>query len=244
MKYYSLKIKSFNPEIKDELSDGPKIYPSANGEKISNSNGYLSVGGKFGKIFFEKTVDDAPIFDYFYLYNLTYQKEYDWILLDAYSYIGQNVPSCRGFLVSEKLKRLLEKFDISEPFRFYESRLMFKGKKLKYYIFHLAQNEWENLIFNECEYFEINSSDSLKKIPLQISNSKEFKALFKQYKGKTSKLNWKLTIKNYSDIFYMPFIEKGGYIISETLKNEIIKNDLIDFEIEELENVKFKIKSA
>ncbi|WP_339847135.1 hypothetical protein [uncultured Dokdonia sp.] len=105
-----------------------KEYPQANGEKITNSNGYLSSTGNIGKIKFENYVDDAPIFDYFYLYSTSYQKEYDWILLDAYSYIGQNTPSARGFLVSKKFKDILEQFNIAQPFRFYESMLMYRGE--------------------------------------------------------------------------------------------------------------------
>lgn len=237
MNYYSLKLRLWDTSILDEHSDGPKVYPQANGDRISNNNGYLSKGGNFGKIFFENVVDNAPVFDYFHLYSLSYQKEYDWILLDAYSYIGQNVPSCRGFLISERLKNMLEQFEISKPFRFYKSKLMFQGKKLPYYIFHLAQNEWNNLIFESSKYLELNENGNLTQLSVSVRNRKEFKFLFKESKNK--QLIWKLKLKQHSDIFYFPFIDKGGYVISEKLKNRINELGFKGFQITKLDKVEF-----
>lgn len=227
MKFYQLKLSSRNESIKDELSEGPKIYPQANGSKITNSNGYLSKGGEFGKIFFENYVDNAPIFDYFFLYSLSYQKEYDWILLDAYSYIGQNVPSARGFLVSKRLKEILEQFEIAQPFRFYESKLMYQGEKLEYYIFHLAQNEWKEFDFKESSFF--SNDDELN---VKVASNRELKKLIKSEPN----IKMNLVLKNQYDIFYF---SQFNYVISESLKNKIEKNKILGLEFTELKNVNF-----
>lgn len=241
MKYYSLKLKLWSQHIVDPLSGGPKVYPRANGDKVSNSGGFLTKSGAPGKIFFDKFVDDQPVFDYFYLYNSTYATEYDWILLDAYAFIGQNVPNCRGFLVSERFKEILESMILSQPFRFYESKLMYQSQKHKYHIFHLAHNEWNNIIFEECKYFNMEANNVEVQLLEKIESREAFKALSKRHKNT---LKWHLTLKCYSDIFYFPYIDKGGYVISEKLKNKILRSGLEAFEITEIDKVEFAIKSA
>lgn len=228
MKYYQVKLSSRNESIKDELSEGPKIYPKANGSKITNSDGYLSSGGSFGKIFFENYVDDAPVFDYFFLYSLSYQKEYDWILLDAYGYIGQNVPSARGFLISKKLKEILEQFEIAQPFRFYESKLMYQGEKLEYYIFHLAQNEWKEFDGSQSSFY-LND----KKLDIKVTSNRELKKLMKSEPD----LKMRLVLKNQSDIFYF---SQFNYVVSEVVKDKLEELNISGFEFIELSNVKFE----
>lgn len=73
MKYYQLKLCSRNENIKDELSEGPKIYPKANGSKISNSNGYLSKGGgNSGRYFLKIMLMMHPyLITFFYTVYLT-----------------------------------------------------------------------------------------------------------------------------------------------------------------------------
>lgn len=227
MKYYQLKLSSRNENIKDELSEGPKIYPKANGSKITNSNGYLSSGGSFGEIFFENYVDDAPVFDYFFLYSLSYQKEYDWILLDAYGYIGKNVPSARGFLVSKKLKEILEQFKIAQPFRFYESKLMYQGEKLEYYIFHLAQNEWKEFNSSKSSFY-LND----EKLDASVTSNRELKKLMKSEPS----LKMDLVLRDQSDIFYF---SQFNYVVSELLKNKLEELNISGVEFTELNNVNF-----
>jgi len=227
MKYYSLKLKLWDDSVLDDRTKDPKVYPRANGDRISNNNGFLTTSGNFGKIYFENYVDEAPVFDYFYLYNLTSQKEYDWILLDAYDYIGQNIPSCRGFLVSKKFKETLERFEIAKPFRFYESRLMYQGEKLEYYIFHLAQNEWNE--FNpKLSSFHTDG----QKLEGVIKGNRELKKILRIHPN----VNMKIHLNELFDIF---FFAQFGYVISENLKTEIEKMGLNDFEFIKLENVDF-----
>lgn len=231
MKHYILKLKHWNNGILDEESEGVKVYPRANGDKISNSNGFLSRGDEPGIIYFENYVDDAPVFDYFYLYNSTYQKEYDWILLDAYSYIGQNVPSCRGFLVSEKLKQLLEQFKIAQPYRFYKSKLKYQGQKLDYYIFHLAQNEWSEFNYDLSSFYVDD-----KKIDINVLGNRDLKKVLKEFPN----LKMEIHLNYYSDIFYFAHF---GYIVSEDLKNAIQTAKLLDFEFSEIHNASFFFKN-
>ncbi len=232
MRYYKL-IFNFHNETLDPDSYGPKIYPSANGTRIINNNGFLSTFENQGKIYFENIVDDAPIFDYFYLYNSTYQKEYDWILLDSYSFIGNNIPQIRGFLVSQKFKDVLEKFVIAKPYRFYESFLMYQGKKLTYYIFHLAQNEWKEYNSEISDFFQNGKL-------IKVKSNKDLKQLVHDGKFIEPNSSARIIMNNFADIFYFA---RFGYIISENLRDEIIKHDLLDFDFIPIENISFEFKN-
>jgi hypothetical protein len=238
MNYYSLVLKYHNETI-DLDSSGPKIYPRANGTTIKNAKGYFRENGINGSIFFGNFVDEAPIFDYFHLYNLTYKKEYDWILLDAYSFIGETTFQGRGFLISKRFKTLLEKFNIGKPYRFYESKLMYEGTKLEYYIFHLAQNEWEEINPNKCCYFVEKDGNRIK-IEQTVSNFNELKTVIRDAKTEEKQIFMSLNFKNYSDIFYFP---NYGYIISENLKNEMEKEGILDFEYKLIENATFEFEN-
>jgi len=227
MKFYTLKLKHWDDNIMDEESEGHKVYPRANGKYNKNADGYFWKNGVDGKINFGSYVDDAPLFDYYFLYNSTYQREHDWILLDAYSFIGPNSLSGRGFLVSERFKQLLEQFTIAKPYRFYESRLMYQGKKLVYHIFHLAQNEWNEFNQEQSSFFiEEEELDET------VSSNRELKKLIKA----NPNLKMKIHLNEFSDIFYF---SQFGYVVSEDLKIEIEQNELLDFKFIELQNVNF-----
>lgn len=231
MKYYKLTLKIHN-ETLDPDSPGFKVYPCANGEKVSNGKGYFWDGVNNGKIHFEKTADDTPIFDYYYLYNSSYQKEYDWILLDSYRIDGPNSLSGRGFMVSERLKTVLEQFKIAKPYRFYPAYLMYQGNKLLYYIMHLANYEWNEFDI-ECSTFEIG------KEKFNVTNERDFRKFTRAVKENSKPWRAKIGLEFSSDLFYFSHI---GYIVSEDLKNSITQVTSSDFEFELLTNYTFEFK--
>lgn len=142
------------------------------------------------------------------------------------------MPSARGFLVSKKLKEVLEQFNIAKPFRFYESKLMYQGEKLEYYIFHLAQNEWK----------EFNSSQSAfylndERLDVSITSNRELKKLMKSEPN----IKMNLVLKNQSDIFYF---SQFNYVVSELLKNKLEELNISGFEFTELNNVNFNFTNT
>lgn len=231
MKFYSLKLKLWDDKIIDAKSNNPRVYPCANGSRIINSGDYL---GQAGRIHLSNYVDDAPVFDYFYLYNLSYQSEFDWILLDAYSFAGQNIPSIRGFLVSEKFRQVLNNFKVAKPFRFYKSKLMYKGEKLDYYIFQLAQDEWKELDFEE-SVFHLNG----ERLDIKVTSNREFKKLLADAKVQTNELSVNFELNEFADIF---FFSQYNIVVSENLMSEMIGAELKDFEFHPLVGVNFHFK--
>jgi hypothetical protein len=84
-----------------------------------------------------KILLDAPVFDYFILRNYDEHIFADTHIMDVHSFIGEG-SQIIGWFVSEDLKLLLENFNIAQPYYFYLSKLLYKGKKLDYYIFQFA----------------------------------------------------------------------------------------------------------
>jgi hypothetical protein len=234
MRFYKLELKLWDDKVIDQKSNGSKVYPQANGEKISNSDDYLGINGK---IRLGNYVDTAPVFDYFYLYNSSYRTEYDWVLLDAYSFIGGNTPSIRGFLISEKFKHILDGFIIAKPYRFYASKLMYQGKKLDYFIFHLAQDEWKEFQAEKSSFYSVENGER-KKLDVVIRGNRDLKKLMGSYEN--GALTMDLHMPEYADVF---FFSQFNYVVSERLKKAMEKGGVEGFGFEPLESVSFNFTS-
>ncbi|MBT1700438.1 hypothetical protein KK083_26360 [Fulvivirgaceae bacterium PWU4] len=231
MNFYSLKLKLWDDSEIDRKSESPRVYPQANGGKIFNARGFLGINGK---IHMTDYVDETPVFDYFYLYNLSSQREDDWILLDAYAFAGQNYPLIRGFLISEKFRQVLLSCKIADPSRFYKSKLMYKGEKIDYYIFHLAQDEWMNFHSHESAFYFDD-----KRIDVLIDSNASLKNLISDAKNQQKDLSMNLVLKDYADIF---FFSQFNYVVSEMLKQKMESEGLKGISFTYLENVNFQFK--
>ena len=222
MKYYKIQIQSLY---------GDRISSSANGKNIKNAEYYFDKIGK-GEI-----VSGAPLFDYFYLESIDKREYWECQLNDIHDFIGEG-SQIPGWLVSEKLKILLEKFIVTEPYFYYPSKLLYKGEKLNYYIFQFTGIK----IFTETlSYINFNKSifyDPIKKGNVMVGNSDEFISKYKKiYKanGYDNKLkNKKIVLKENLD-----FIPLGTFmsdnIISERLKQTIEAKGIKGFEFSEIE---------
>ncbi|MBD2701853.1 hypothetical protein IC229_14480 [Spirosoma sp. BT702] len=86
--------------------------------------------------------DNVPVFDYFVLKQLyaDRKRKYDWILLDVYSTALSKTFLIinDGLLVSEKFKNIFESFKVPHH-KFYPAFLMYKGNKLRYYLFRMGE---------------------------------------------------------------------------------------------------------
>lgn len=102
---------------------------------------------------------------------------------------------------------------------------------MKYFIFHLAQNEWENFNSLKSTFFSNNHS-----IGVNINSNRNLKNLIKKH----PELNMNIVLKDYSDIFYF---SQFGYIVSERLRGAIEVAGLKDFEFIEMSNIRFMFEN-
>ena len=138
MKYYVIKVKSnFNEE--------DRILGRANGENVPNGKYFFEQMGK-GEI-----IKDAPIFDYFHLESFDKREYWEWRLQDVHEYIGVG-SIISGWYISDDFKILLDNFIIASQYYFYETRLLFKREKLKYWIFQFPIEPLKNIDFQESTF--------------------------------------------------------------------------------------------
>lgn len=227
MTHYSLKNKLWDTK--------KRVYPYANINEFKNAE-YFFGNGEIdfqSQIDYFNFLDTTPIFDYFILWNLSEEREDDWALLDTYVFFGKSMPTIRGYLVSKEFKIILEGFKIASPYRFYSSKLKFQDSKLDYYIFQMAWDEWKEYDFERSKYYE-KINDNWIELDIKVSNSRDFRQIYKLWKGDKGKYKMDIVLKNKYDIFYIQFL---GFIVSEELKREIINNNITGIELNEFQNI-------
>ncbi|GIZ16109.1 imm11 family protein [Capnocytophaga catalasegens] len=219
MKYYKITDKSLDLEQKSKglVAD----IPSANGEFVPNGAFYFDRMGE------REIIEDAPIFDYFHLQSFGEKKDWEWRLQDVHGfiYVGSIIT---GWYISDKLKTLLEKFKIAPKYHFYETRLLYKGEKLKYWIFQFPIEGFDNYNYEKSEYFIDNQR------VLGIKTAEEYDNYdYKIWKETKKKIEWrKIVLKDNFDIVNT---WHGDIIVSEALKQTIEENNITGFEFSELD---------
>lgn len=224
MRFFEFRLRYSDPEVPDKESSGNKVFPQASGINLSTG---AEMFKHDGRIYQFNYTDDAPVFDYFTLISISHKGESDWILNDVIAFAGSKYPMIRGYLVSPKFKNLIEKFKISFPFRFYQSKLLYKKHKQDYYIFQMAQNDWENYIFDESEYYYRRGEEKVR-IDSKIRQPTDFKKTLRDFHDKKESLIINAHLKEYFDIFYLSGV---GVCVSEILKMELENQGITGIEI-------------
>ncbi len=233
MKYYKIEKESANK--KDNILIG-----CAKGDKIPNAN-YYFYEMREGKILL-----DAPIFDYFFLKSFEEKKYWEKYLMDVHDFLGQGSQIC-GWFVSEDLKLVLETFNLPEPHCFYPSKLLYKKKKLDYYIFQFAGDSMVHTIATSCvdwsrsiflnlideSYSSINSYtefiDESNRV-LKLAKQNNFPYASPQRELQTKKI---VLLKSLDFFPMRRFLNDD--IVSERLKQAMEDNGITGFEFFELD---------
>ena len=215
MKYYKTKIK----RIFDKEN---KVLGHANGEFVPNGRFYFDRIGK------DEIIEDAPIFDYFHLQSFDKKNFWEWRLQDVHGFIGAG-SIITGWYISDKLKSVLENFKIAPKYHFYETRLLYKEEKFKYWIFQFPIDYFLNVNY-EKSFYSIPDENIL----LNFKNREEFLAAYKEEFRKTKK---KLITKKicYSENYDLVANNSTEILCSERLKQAIEENGIIGFEFFEID---------
>lgn len=231
MNIYHLKIKR-------QREGDRRLYPSADGSDVPDNGHIFRKLSGFDEI---PPPAEIPLLDYFTLTSFEVKTRWEWILCDAMNFQGKYPMSCEMF-VSEKFKKLLESFNLGNH-AFYESRLMFKGEKLTYFIF--KQDEDVLVDFSKSK-FRLEKG-MLRPTPLEdfegiINSKKELREIEKQLEDKYLKFKKMAFLAPQTDMFLIRELPKLG--ISERLKNEIENAGITGIEISPFENIEFEFLSA
>ncbi|MFN3378384.1 MAG: hypothetical protein ACK41O_02955 [Runella zeae] len=133
MNYY--KFGRALEQIKKNGKPG-RLYPWAY-VKGDAEHFFINEGVNGIRIYEYALTDNVPVLDHFYLRESVRNKINDWILLDLYGLSAINIQGS-AYLVSPKLRDLIEQFEISQPYRFYPAKLLYQGEKLDYFLFQFG----------------------------------------------------------------------------------------------------------
>jgi hypothetical protein len=208
MKYYRIKIER-------RFSKEDKVLGHANGEFVPDGREYFYRIGK-GEI-----IKDAPIFDYFHLQSYGEKKDWEWRLQDVHGFMGEYPTKCIWY-ISDDFKMLLETFNIAPKYHFYETRLLYKGEKLKYWIFQFPVEPLKNYDYEKSEYFLDNQR------VLGIKTAEEYDSYdYRIWKETKKSIKWEKTV--FTDKFDLVVNMNGDILCSEKLKTAITTMKLEGF---------------
>ena len=217
MKYYKIDIKSHFPEL-------GRIASGAEGKNVPEKEYFYRIGK--GEI-----IENTPIFDYFVLKSFDKEKYWEWALFDIHSFIGEG-SQIFGWYISDKLKTILEKFRIAPKYHFYETRLLYKEEKFKYWIFQFPIEPLQNIIFEKSDFYYIKDG---KQNEIEIKNESEFMQIRRDlFIGEDIELECsKVCLLDSFDIVYQQ--PNGDILCSERLKQAIEENGITGFEFFEID---------
>ena len=214
MKYY--KITDISLDLEQKSKGLVADIPSANGEFVPNGSFY------FDRIGNGEIIEDAPIFDYFHLQSFGKRKFWEWRLQDVHGFMGEFPMFCIWY-ISDKLKSLLEKFKIAPKYHFYETWLLYKEEKFKYWIFQFPVDGFDNYNYEKSEYFIDNER------VLGIKTAEEYDEYdYKIWKETKKNIEWRKIV--LIDKFDIVDTWQGDILCSERLKQAIEENGIIGFE--------------
>lgn len=222
-------------EMERRFPDEDKVLGHANGEFVFDSKTYFTRIGK-GEI-----INDAPIFDYFHLESFGPKEEWEWRLQDVHSFIATGSIMGANWYISDDFKILLENFKIAPEYHFYETKLLYKDKKIKYWIFQFTAS-----------YRKLNKMQFIDFPETKFSTKREEQYVFNSYEDYTEKNEeiydeYEENLKPLEIVLnqFFDFIPLNpitlDVIISENLKNAIEAMKLKGFIFSELDyNIQIK----
>jgi hypothetical protein len=224
MKYFRIDFQNF-------YNIG-RVPSYAEGEKIPNASEY------FWRMNQGEIIQNAPIFDYFYLKSFDKEKYWEWKLCDVHGFIGEG-SQIHGWLISQKLKSLFDCSNLSKPYFFYPSTLLYKGKKFDYYIFKFTGKVFYELTIEYIDYSKSIFWDPVKNVDVIVKDKDNFLLEYDRIYKENGSLkniiqNKKLVLRDNLDFFPLSSLTMGD-LVSERLKNVIEENEISGFEFSELD---------
>ena len=221
MEYFKINFKKYR--------NVGRVPSYANGDNILNAEFYSN------KISQGEILLETPIFDCFFLESFDNKEYWEWYLSDVYEFTKEwGRTYC--WLISTKLQQVLSNYVLTKPYHFYPSQLLYKGKKLDYYLFQFVG---KSIYKQTTEYIDYKKSKFLnpyENIIVNFENNDDYarQSDVLYFKTKKDFIKQEIVLKEDFDFFPMQSFLKDN-LVSEKLKNAIEENGIEGFEFSELD---------
>lgn len=190
-------------------------------------------------------LDTISVFDHFFLMSTDWKRpeRWEWKLNDVHGFYGVG-SIMQGWFISEKFKNVLTRFEIAKPFKFYPSKLLYKGVKLDYYVMQIAGHFTENINLDKSEFFYAEQDE---KYNYTFNAPFTDKIIDKDdYIEKSRKQNWQISIylkkmvfDRFIDLIFLSGL-RNQYLVSERLRTAIEEAGITGLEFSE-SDIEFEV---
>lgn len=230
-------------KVEHPIIGGDMYVPRASADRMSLNDRRLFSSLK------DRPLEEGKVFDYFRPYGFGDENNPEDVKIwehdkyDFYDFIFHNPPA---YLISNKLKMILDSFHVNPMDKFYPANFMFRNEKFDYYIFHQYHIVSDLIDFEHtkfCLYDVIENKPIGEYEGTKINKENLVSITSDLYVNKNIDVRYKkLVFKKYYDI-YGPMAARIGYIMSEQLKDAMIEHNIkglsfrkLDFEIKFLDD--------
>ncbi|MEP0263339.1 hypothetical protein [Dokdonia sp.] len=206
-------------------NNSKEIISSMDGESVKDRELF------FKKDYYNNILDSHFKFDYLLPKYMDEYKEVEFIC-DFHNWINYK-PNLYSFIISEKMKNILEQFDIHKK-QFYNAKVLFEDKYHDYQVWHLFLDGFNEYVdFKQSIFCEYNYEHTEKKgLELfKVNNQEELTDL--EYNKNWDSWGFERAVMKpeFKEIDCMAMPYPYGILISERLKNELEEAKLTGFEI-------------
>jgi len=149
-------------------------------------------------------------------------------------FISQSIINARGFLISEKVKSILEKFALPQH-KFYSAKVFYNGKPIQYYWLHLLDNLYSEIDYTSSKFYH-GLTQGWKTSDVIVNSLDDIVILRKQMKliyAESLVLQPILKIKDY-DMLLFSLLHQDIFI-SKQIADYFTKEKITGYQVKEQE---------
>ncbi len=153
-------------------------------------------------------------------------------ICDYHSWVGKQPDRVNGNPISQKMKEILEDFNIFPEKKFYNAKVLFQNKKYEYYIWEMNTDSFNTYVnFEHSTFCEVNRDGELGDDTIMVKNIDELRNSRMEKEWRQWSFKKAVMKPEYKDIDCAKLAYPYITIISERLKNALEEANLTGFEI-------------
>ncbi|KAB1159594.1 hypothetical protein F7018_04610 [Tenacibaculum aiptasiae] len=161
----------------------------------------------------------------------SYEYEVVNFICDFHDWIGDKPSYFSGVIISNEMKRIIEKFNLY-PNKFYPAKVLFKGEYLEYFVWQFFLNGFDEFVdLDNSTFCEWKRGVKVGDVEVKVENIEELM----DYEDDNEWWSWgfkrAVMKEKYKNIDAAKLAYPYGILISERLKNALEEAELTGFKI-------------